>query len=218
MFKSSIIAINVHVHYISYSYQLSEWVCDCCLTPIQQFFSYMLCYISWREEVNFQWDDDEVHFVLDQHAELDFYSSSSLKQQSAGRHVDPLGHIIWFRANQSLLLILNAVCLAENQQIPILLSLVWLDQGSKPMTYCFEASTLTITPPMRFRVIISWTNFIKKINKILIFFMIKFNVTLLICILLKIRERTNIKAWKNRKHPLMMKHRIEFYFKRHEWF
>jgi hypothetical protein len=24
--------------------------------------------ISWREQVNFQWDDDEVRFVLDQHA------------------------------------------------------------------------------------------------------------------------------------------------------
>ena len=23
-----------------------------------------------------QWDDDEVHFVLDQHAELDFYSAN----------------------------------------------------------------------------------------------------------------------------------------------
>jgi len=35
-----------------------------------------------------------VRFVLDQHAELDFYSASSLKQQSAGRRVAPLGHII----------------------------------------------------------------------------------------------------------------------------
>ena len=24
--------------------------------------------ISWREQVNFEWDDDEVRFVLDQHA------------------------------------------------------------------------------------------------------------------------------------------------------
>jgi hypothetical protein len=40
--------------------------------------------ISWREQVNFEWDDDEGRFVLDQHAELDFYSASSLKQQSAG--------------------------------------------------------------------------------------------------------------------------------------
>jgi hypothetical protein len=36
----------------------------------------------------------EVRFVLGQNAELDFYSASSLKQQSAGRHVAPVGHII----------------------------------------------------------------------------------------------------------------------------
>jgi len=35
--------------------------------------------ISWQEQVHFQRDDDEVRFVLDQHAELDFYSASSLK-------------------------------------------------------------------------------------------------------------------------------------------
>ena len=58
---------------------------DYCLTPTQQF-----SVILWREQVNFQWDDDEVHFVLDQHDEFDFYSSSLLKQQSAGRHVAPL--------------------------------------------------------------------------------------------------------------------------------
>ena len=45
---------------------MSEWLL---LTPNQQFFSY----VSWQEQVNFQWDDDEVRFVLDQHAELDFY-------------------------------------------------------------------------------------------------------------------------------------------------
>ena len=46
------------------------------------------------EQVNFQWNDDEVRFVLDQHAKLDFYSAGSLKQKSADRHVAPLGHII----------------------------------------------------------------------------------------------------------------------------
>ena len=50
--------------------------------------------ISWREQVNFQRNDDEVRFLLDQHTELDVYSASSLKQQSAGRHVAQLGHII----------------------------------------------------------------------------------------------------------------------------
>ena len=28
--------------------------------------------ISWWEQVNIQWNDDEVRFVLDQHALLDF--------------------------------------------------------------------------------------------------------------------------------------------------
>ena len=73
----------------------SEWVCGC----------------------NFRWNDDEVRFVLDQHAELDFYSASSLKQQSMLLHSDTL---FWFRTNQSLLFLLNAACLAEKQQIPIL--------------------------------------------------------------------------------------------------
>ena len=57
--------------------------------PIQQFFNYIMARTSY-----FQWDVDEVRFVLDQYAELDFYSASSLKQQFAGRHVAPLGHII----------------------------------------------------------------------------------------------------------------------------
>ena len=43
----------------------------------------------------FDWDDDdEVRFVLDKHAKLDFYISSSLKQQSVDKHVAPLDHII----------------------------------------------------------------------------------------------------------------------------
>jgi hypothetical protein len=45
--------------------------------------------ISWLEQVN-----GDVRFVQDQHVELDFYSASSLKQHSSGRHVAPLGHII----------------------------------------------------------------------------------------------------------------------------
>ena len=62
---------------------------DCYLTQLSHFSA-----ISWREKVNFQCDDDDVRFVLDQHAEFEFYSASSLKQQYAGRHVAPLGHII----------------------------------------------------------------------------------------------------------------------------
>ena len=76
--------------------------------------------MSWREQVNFQWDDDEVRFVLEQHAELDFYNASSLKQQSAGRHVAPLGHIILIPNQPVVLFLLNDACLAVKQQIPIL--------------------------------------------------------------------------------------------------
>ena len=48
--------------------------------------------IIWQEQVNYQWDgdDDEGHFVLDQHALWDSSSASSLKQQSAGKDVAPL--------------------------------------------------------------------------------------------------------------------------------
>ena len=42
---------------------LNKWVSDCCLSPTQQFSA-----ISWQEPVIFQWDDDKVRFVLDQHA------------------------------------------------------------------------------------------------------------------------------------------------------
>jgi hypothetical protein len=89
-----------------------EWVSDCCWTRIQQFF-------RW-ERINFHWDDDVVRFVLDQHAELDFYSASSLKQQNACRHVAPIGHIILIPSHPVFALSRYAVCLAEKQQIPIL--------------------------------------------------------------------------------------------------
>lgn len=50
-----------------------------------------LLVISWRR-VTCQWDDgDGVPFVLDQHVDLDVYSSRSLKQQFACRHI---GHNI----------------------------------------------------------------------------------------------------------------------------
>jgi hypothetical protein len=45
-------------------------------------------------QVYVQWDDDEVRSVLEQHAKLDVYGTSSLKQQYANRHVATLRHII----------------------------------------------------------------------------------------------------------------------------
>ena len=61
--------VSVFCQYI-YTYNivlvLFQGVGDCCLTPIQQFSSYIMARTSW---VNCQWDDAEVRFVLDQHAE-----------------------------------------------------------------------------------------------------------------------------------------------------
>ena len=57
---------NVHDHHRKLS---NDDVCrmnmisDCCLTPKQQLLSNIM-----QEQVNFQWNDDEVRFILDQHA------------------------------------------------------------------------------------------------------------------------------------------------------
>jgi hypothetical protein len=92
---------------------VSEWVSEWLLFSAN---STIFAAISWREEVNFQWDDAEISFSLDQHDELNLYSVSWLKQLFADRHVAPL---FWFRVKQSLLILLDAACLAEKQQIPI---------------------------------------------------------------------------------------------------
>jgi len=64
-------------------------VSDCCLSPTQQFYSYIMA-----RTVNFQWNSDEVRFVLYLQALLDFYSAISLKQQSMDRHAASLEDII----------------------------------------------------------------------------------------------------------------------------
>jgi hypothetical protein len=60
-----------------------------CLAPNKQFFSYINARTSY-----IRWDYYNGRFVLDQHAKLDLYSASALKQLSAGRRVAPLGDII----------------------------------------------------------------------------------------------------------------------------
>jgi hypothetical protein len=122
----------------------SEWLL---FNANSEFFS-ATC-ISWREQVNFQGDDDEVRFVLDQHAEfflvLAHWNNSPRVDMSL--HSDTL---YWFHANQSLLFLLNAAWLAEKQQIAISQFLFWPDRGSNPRSTKLEASMQTIMPPMRF--------------------------------------------------------------------
>ena len=63
-------------------------------------------------------------------------------------HLDMSAHsdtLSFFRAYQSLLFLLNATCLAEKQQIPILQFLVWSDRDSNLRSTTLEASMLTIT-------------------------------------------------------------------------
>jgi hypothetical protein len=56
-------------------------VSGCCLTLIQQFYSYIMARTG-----KFQRDDNKVHFVLDQHAELDFDVMVSMLALSAVDH------------------------------------------------------------------------------------------------------------------------------------
>jgi len=73
-----------------------------------------------QEQVTFWWHDHDWSFVLDQHAWLEFYSASPLKQQSAGRHVALFKQIILILSPTILALIPYAVCIAEKQPVPIL--------------------------------------------------------------------------------------------------
>jgi hypothetical protein len=82
----------------------------------EQFVSYSMAIISY-----IRWDNnDDVRFVLDQHDFLDFYSATSLKHQSLGRHVTPLGHISLI-SSQPLFAFTSWFCdYGEKQQILIL--------------------------------------------------------------------------------------------------
>jgi hypothetical protein len=57
--------------------------------------------ISWQQQVKYRYD---IHFLLDQHFQLDFYSVSLLKQWSTDRHVTP---------NININLIPFVACLAD---------------------------------------------------------------------------------------------------------
>ena len=56
-------------------YKLGERVSNYCLTPKEQFFRDIMARTSFKP-----CDDNDVRLVLDQHAQLDIYSTSSLKK------------------------------------------------------------------------------------------------------------------------------------------
>ena len=67
----------------------------------------------------------------------------------ADRHVAPLGSISWFRANQSLFFLLYAACFSGEATNTNFIVLDVTRSWCEPTTYSLEASTLTLTPPMR---------------------------------------------------------------------
>jgi hypothetical protein len=115
-------------------------VSDCYWTPNQQF----LQLYHGKNKLHFWWNgDDDVRFVLDQHPELDFYSPSSLKQQSTGRHCRSTlsfhtDTLFWFRTKQSLLFLINAACREATNTNFIVFGLTFglTRSGFEPMIYC----------------------------------------------------------------------------------
>jgi hypothetical protein len=70
--------------------------------------------LSWREQVTFQWNDDDVHFVLDQHAyNWIFIVLADWNNSQLVEILLDLDTLSWFWANQTLFLLFN------KQQIPI---------------------------------------------------------------------------------------------------
>jgi hypothetical protein len=93
--------------------------------------------------------NDDVHIV---HAELDLYSASSLKQQSANRHVTLFGHILLIPTRpvfaRSFSLMLGTLQRSNKYQF----SSLWFDPiGIQTHDLqALEESMLTITPQKQF--------------------------------------------------------------------
>jgi hypothetical protein len=74
-------------------------------------FNTKLSDISWRDQGNFQWEDDDVLFVPDQHALFSMFSVLA-NWNNMSLHSDTL---FWFRSNQSLFSLLVAACVSKKR-------------------------------------------------------------------------------------------------------
>ena len=102
----------------SYDSWINNYLCYQCLSPLKLWVRTHSCevysiqhYIEPMSKTGYIRWNDSVSCVLDHHANSDFYSAGSLKQQSVamGRHVSQLGHIILIRTNKYMLLLHIAV-------------------------------------------------------------------------------------------------------------
>ena len=103
---------NVHLHL--------TWVSDCCLAPTQQFFIYMKY---------FQWDDDEVRILLDQHSYLDFLVLTHWYNRP---RIDMSPYTIILIPSQPVFALshYNIFCVLRGEATNTnLYSLAWLDRG-----------------------------------------------------------------------------------------
>ena len=97
---------------------------------------------SWREQAIFWWNDIDVRYVLDQHADFDAYIASSLKQQSVSRHVGPQGRH-YSDSEPTRFYSYSLVPRALRRSNKYKCYSLWFD----PRSNSLEASTLTFTPP-----------------------------------------------------------------------
>jgi hypothetical protein len=120
-----------------------------CMRVSALFNSAICSAISWWEQINFQWDDDDVRFVLDNTPSWNFYCASSLKQHSADSHVAPLRHVILIQSQP--VFALSPYCFGLSWEATHTNFIVFglIRWGSNPRSTVLEVSTLTITPPMR---------------------------------------------------------------------
>ena len=65
---------SMFFHWLMFAVKAIIVVSDCYLMPIQQFFQLY----HGENKLILKLDDDEVRFVPDQHADMDFYCASSL--------------------------------------------------------------------------------------------------------------------------------------------
>ena len=95
--------------------------------------------ISWGEQVTFQWDDDDVHFVLDQHAyNWIFIVLADCWLVEILLDLNTLWS--WFWANQSLVLLFNKCMFSREAANTNLIVFGRSNQCSNPQSTVLESS------------------------------------------------------------------------------